>query len=64
MTAAYRPTQDPGYLDSEGYLHIVDRKHDMIVTGGENVYPREAEDIPYRDANLAEVAVFAIPDPK
>ncbi len=57
-------TGDMGYLDAAGYLYIVDRKHDMIVTGGENVYPREVEDILYENPDLAEVAVFAIPDPK
>jgi len=57
-------TGDVGYLDDAGYLYIVERKHDMIVTGGENVYPREVEDVLYRDPNLAEVAVFAIPDLK
>ena len=57
-------TGDLGYLDDAGYLYIVDRKHDMIVTGGENVYPREVEDILYENSAIAEVAVFAIPDPK
>ena len=57
-------TGDIGYLDSENYLFIVDRKHDMIVTGGENVYPREVEDALYENHDIAEVAVFAIPDPK
>jgi long-chain acyl-CoA synthetase len=57
-------TGDLGYLDQDGYLYIVDRKHDMIVTGGENVYPREVEDILYEDQDIAEVAVFAMPDPK
>jgi long-chain acyl-CoA synthetase len=64
MVDGWLYTGDLGYLDSAGYLYIVDRKHDMIVTGGENVYPREVEDILYLDATIAEVAVFAIPDPK
>ena len=41
-------TGDMGYLDQEGYLFLVDRKADMIVTGGENVYPKETEDILYQ----------------
>jgi acyl-CoA synthetase (AMP-forming)/AMP-acid ligase II len=57
-------TGDLGYLDGDGYLYIVDRKNDMIVTGGENVYPREVEDILYENPDIAEAAVFAIPDPK
>jgi long-chain acyl-CoA synthetase len=55
-------TGDLGRLDEEGYLTILDRKSDMIVTGGENVYPREVEDILLQDANILEVAVFDLPD--
>jgi acyl-CoA synthetase (AMP-forming)/AMP-acid ligase II len=55
-------TGDLGRLDAEGYLSILDRKSDMIVTGGENVYPREVEDILLRDADILEVAVFDLPD--
>jgi acyl-CoA synthetase (AMP-forming)/AMP-acid ligase II len=55
-------TGDLGRLDGEGYLTILDRKSDMIVTGGENVYPREVEDILLQDADILEVAVFDLPD--
>ncbi len=55
-------TGDLGRLDDEGYLYILDRKSDMIVTGGENVYPREVEDIMLQDADIFEVAVFDLPD--
>jgi long-chain acyl-CoA synthetase len=56
-------TGDLGYLDAEGYLYIVDRKNDMIVTGGENVFPSEIEGQLYRDHDVLEAAVFGIPDP-
>lgn len=55
-------TGDIGRIDDEGYLTILDRKSDMIVTGGENVYPREVEDILLQDADILEVAVFDLPD--
>ncbi len=53
---------DLGYLDDEGYLYIVDRKKDMIKTGGENVASREVEEVLFAHPKVAEVAVFGIPD--
>ena len=50
--------------DDEGYLTIVDRKKDMIKTGGENVASREVEEVIYRHADVAEVAVIGVPHPK
>jgi long-chain acyl-CoA synthetase len=57
-------TGDMGYLDEEGYLFLVDRKADMIVTGGENVYPKETEDVLYEHPAVMECAVVSAPDPK
>jgi len=56
-------TGDIGYLDSEGYLFVVDRKKDMIIKGGENIYPSELEEIMYQHDAVAEVAVVGKPDP-
>jgi len=56
-------TRDMGYLDDEGYLFIMDRKSDMIISGGFNIYPREVEDVIMSHPAVAEAAVFAIPDP-
>jgi long-chain acyl-CoA synthetase len=56
-------TGDIGYYDERGYVYIIDRKKDMIITGGENVYPREIEEVLYRHPAVHEVAVIGIPDP-
>jgi acyl-CoA synthetase (AMP-forming)/AMP-acid ligase II len=56
-------TGDMGYYDEKGFIYIVDRKKEMIVTGGENVYSREVEEVLYRHPAIAEVAVIGLPDP-
>ena len=57
-------TGDVGYQDAEGYIYILDRLKDMIVTGGENVYSGEVEAVLYEHPAILEVAVFGIPDAK
>ena len=57
-------TGDLGSRDEEGYLYVQDRRSDMIVTGGENVYPSEVEGVLMKDERLADVAVFDLPDDK
>jgi acyl-CoA synthetase (AMP-forming)/AMP-acid ligase II len=57
-------TGDLAVLDSEGYVNIVDRKKDMIVTGGENVYSTEVENVLYMHPKILEAAVFGVPDEK
>lgn len=56
-------TGDMGYYDDNGFIYIADRKKDMIVTGGENVFPREVEEVLYRHPSVSEAAVIGIPDP-
>ncbi|MBP1760362.1 MAG: acyl-CoA synthetase (AMP-forming)/AMP-acid ligase, partial [Firmicutes bacterium] len=55
-------TGDIGYIDEDGYFYIVDRKKDMIITGGFNVYPREVEDVLYLHPAVKEACVIGIPD--
>ena len=57
-------TGDAGYLDDEGYLFIHDRIKDMIVSGGENVYPAEVENALFSHPAIADVAVIGVPDEK
>ncbi len=56
-------TGDMGYYDEKGFIYIADRKKDMIITGGENVYPKEVEDVLYRHPAVKEAAVIGVPDP-
>lgn len=53
---------DVGYMDDSGYLFIVDRIKDLIITGGENVYPREIEELLYTFPEISECAVIGLPD--
>ncbi|MEH7885917.1 long-chain-fatty-acid--CoA ligase [Bacillus sp. JJ1609] len=56
-------TGDLGYMDDEGYFYIVDRKKDMIIAGGFNIYPREIEEVLYEHPAVQEVVAAGIPDP-
>jgi long-chain acyl-CoA synthetase len=56
-------TGDLGYMDEEGYFFVVDRKKDMIIAGGFNIYPREIEEVLYEHPEVQEVVVAGIPDP-
>ncbi|MDU4959365.1 MAG: AMP-binding protein [Sporomusaceae bacterium] len=55
-------TGDLAYCDAEGYLFIVDRLKDMVITNGENIYPREIEELLYAFPGVAEAAVIGVPD--
>lgn len=55
---------DLAYQDEDGFFFIVDRKKDMLISGGENVYPAEVESIIYQHENIAEVTVFGVPHEK
>src|SRR5262245_36817454 len=53
---------DVAYLDAEGFVYICDRKRDMIISGGVNIYPAEIEDVLHRHPKVQDVAVFGVPD--
>jgi len=57
-------TGDMAKVDEEGYIYIVDRKKDIIVSGGINIYPREIEEVLYSHPKIAEAAVIGVPDDK
>lgn len=56
-------TGDVGYRDADGFYYIVDRKSDMIIRGGENIYPREIDELLYQHPAVAAAATIGVPDP-
>ena len=64
LKAGWMHTGDAAYMDEDGYVYIQDRIKDMIITGGENVYPAEVESAIYGHPAIAEVAVIGVPDAK
>ncbi len=62
--AGWLHSGDLGIMDSEGYVRVVGRIKDMVIRGGENIYPREIEEFLYTHPAIAEVQVFGVPDPK
>jgi acyl-CoA synthetase (AMP-forming)/AMP-acid ligase II len=56
-------TGDVGYKDADGFFYIVDRKSDMIIRGGENIYPREIDEVLYKHEAVAAAATIGVPDP-
>ncbi len=64
LRGGWMHTGDVGQLDADGFLYILDRKKDMIVSGGENIYSWEVEEALRHHPSVAEVAVIGVPDPK
>ena len=60
--AGWFHTGDLGYLDEDGFLYLVDRVKDMVISGGENVYPAEVESVLHEHPDVADVAVIGLPD--
>jgi long-chain acyl-CoA synthetase len=61
-THGWKTVGDIGYLDEEGYLYLTDRRHHMIISGGVNIYPQEAENMLVTHPKVMDAAVFGIPD--
>lgn len=64
LRGGWMHTGDAGVVDAEGFVFVQDRVNDMIVTGGENVYPRVVEDVLFTHPAVADCAVFGVPDPQ
>ena len=57
-------TDDIGYVDEDGFVYILNRRKDLIISGGENIYPKELEDLVYTLPSVKECAIVPVPDPK
>jgi long-chain acyl-CoA synthetase len=55
-------TGDLGYRDEDGFFYIIDRKSDMIIRGGENIYPREIDEVLYQHPHVKDAATVGVPD--
>ena len=64
MTGGWLHTGDVAVWDEESFIQIVDRKKEMVIRGGENIYPKELEDVLYAHPKISEVAVIGVPDEK
>lgn len=64
LRGGWMHTGDAGMLDDEGYVYIQDRVKDMLVSGGENIYPRVVEEVLFQHPAIADAAVIGVPDPQ